>query len=251
MAAIACTTLMLGPFSPPASKPHRDRVSVAVAVAAAYRRVGDPISAIKVLLDIAEYEDALHLLVDYSEAWANANWPDLLEAVVGRLTAQLLDTHPAVLLARAAVIDRRNQFDQALQLLSRARTSADWQVRLRVACAEAALCLNNEHPPNAKLLEVATARAPGAARSSWSASGARSSTKKSICAPTIRRPRPRTLSGATSRSTTRIARTRRLAAKRRTRYTSISRPKGRRNLRIHNGGRFGVQKAGATAQDTA
>ncbi|HTA37457.1 MAG TPA: tetratricopeptide repeat protein, partial [Candidatus Acidoferrales bacterium] len=136
-----------------------ERAAICAALADAYVRVGDPVSAIKVLLDVARYDAALEILAAYEQSWSNADWPDLLEIVVARLPAQLHDTNPTVLLARAAVVDRQNRFDQALQLLRSARSSPDAQFRLCVACAEAALCLNNEQPVNAKRLEVAMAEA--------------------------------------------------------------------------------------------
>jgi predicted ATPase/ATP/maltotriose-dependent transcriptional regulator MalT len=132
-----------------------EREEIRRALAEAYERIGDPISAIKVLLDMEQYDAVIGVLAEHTQAWANADWPDLLETLVARLPAQVLETNPTVLLARAAVADRRNRFDLAMRLLERAYENAGPGARIPIACAKAALCINNDEPVSAAPLENA------------------------------------------------------------------------------------------------
>lgn len=132
-----------------------DRMDVSQAVADALEVVGDTASAIKVLLNIGSYERAMKLLVHSSQHWTDANWPNVLEAAVSRLPAQMLENNPAVLLARAAGIDQRGRWIQAFDLLERARKHCDRVLLSRIACMQAAIALNNHAPANVQALEDA------------------------------------------------------------------------------------------------
>jgi predicted ATPase/ATP/maltotriose-dependent transcriptional regulator MalT len=124
-------------------------------VAEAFERIGDPISQVKVLLDMEQYEAIVRVLSEQTQTLANADWPDLLETVVARLPARSLESDATVLMARAAIAERYGRFDLAMQLFERAATNAAPQLRLRIACAQAAFFINNGLTASAAPLKLA------------------------------------------------------------------------------------------------
>lgn len=130
------------------------------ALAGAYERDGDLSSAIAVSLEAGLYERALRMLVENAQAWANSDWPDMLEDVVARLPARWLETNPAVLLARAALLERGDRIDEALELLRRASDDSGGALSALIANARAALCLRNGRPAASARLDEAIAVSP-------------------------------------------------------------------------------------------
>ena len=143
-----------------ASPPNRDlRERVYRCLAEACILAGDFASAMHVMAEAGSYDEAIALLVSHYQEWNNASWPPTLEPALSRIPASKIANQPYVLIARAGMAEHAHAFETAVMLLERAAAEGDPEVRLRVAIAMTAMCLNNNRPisPNrlARALDAA------------------------------------------------------------------------------------------------
>jgi predicted ATPase/DNA-binding CsgD family transcriptional regulator len=123
-----------------------EKSDIARALADAYERLGDAVSAIRVSLQVEAYDSVLRLLEEHTYAWANGEWPDLLNDVALRLPGHFLRSNTIALLVHATVLARHSRVEDALRLIEDARTGGDATEALYLACAHAALRLNHGRP---------------------------------------------------------------------------------------------------------